>query len=425
MAGQRETQAEIHADVIVIGGGMVGMTLAAALGGAGIPVALVDAQAAAALTDAEYDGRSSAIAFGSQQALAGIGVWPAMRAEAQPILDIRVSDGDAGGGVSRLFLHYDHRDLDGRTGPAAPLGYIVENRAIRRALLARLAELPAVTRLAPAGVGEVHREAAGATVILRDGRRLDGRLVVAADGAASPVRAGAGIRAAGWTYPQTGIVCTVGHEKPHRGVAHEHFLPAGPFAMLPMTPLARQNRSSLVWTERNDLVPAMLALPADEFAAEIERRFGDSLGRLAVIGGRFAYPLRLLHAARYVDTRLALVGDAAHVIHPIAGQGLNLGLRDVAALAEALVDARRLGLDIGAAGALDRYQRWRRFDTLMLMAVTDGLNRLFSNDLAPLRLARDLGLAVVDRLPPVKRLLMRQAMGVLGELPRLVRGERL
>ncbi len=425
MAGQRKTQAAIGVEVVIVGGGMVGMTLAAALGGAGIPVALVDAQAAAALTDAEYDGRSSAIAYGSQQALAGIGVWPAMRAEAQPILDIRVSDGDAGGGVSRLFLHYDHRDLHRAAGPAAPLGYIVENRAIRRALLARLAELPAVTHFAPAAVGDVRRGPAGATVVLRDGRRLNGRLVVAADGARSAVRAGAGIAVAGWTYPQTGIVCTVGHEKPHRGVAHEHFLPAGPFAMLPMTPDGRQNRSSIVWTERNDLVPSMLALSADEFAAEIERRFGDALGRLAVIGGRFAYPLRLLHAARYVDTRLALIGDAAHVIHPIAGQGLNLGLRDVAALAEALVDARRLGLDIGAAGALDRYQRWRRFDTLLLMAVTDGLNRLFSNDLAPLRLARDLGLAAVHRLPPVKRLLMRQAMGVLGELPRLVRGERL
>ena len=228
-----------------------------------------------------------------------------------------------------------------------------------------------------------------------------------------------------WAYAQTGIVCTVAHEKPHGGVAHEHFLPAGPFAMLPMVDDDGVHRSSIVWTERRDLAPAMMALDDAAFAAEIERRFGPSLGRLRPIGGRFAYPLTLVHAERYVDHRLALLGDAAHAIHPIAGQGLNLGLRDVAALAEAIVDAQRLGLDIGDGLALERYERWRRFDNLMLMAVTDVLNRLFSNDLAPVRLARDLGLAAVNRLPPLKRLFMRHAMGMVGDLPRLIRGERL
>jgi len=419
---------DLSADVAIVGGGMVGMTLAAALGSAGLAVAVVDAEAPAAMTAAAFDGRSSAIAFGSRQVLGGIGAWAAMAAEAQPILDIRVSDGTATGGVSRLFLHYDHRDLataGGDRTDALPFGFIVENRVIRRALLRRLAELPSVVHLAPARVASVDRRTAAAVLHLDNGRSVSARLAVAADGRNSPVRAAAGIATTEWAYAQTGIVCTVAHERPHGGVAHEHFLPAGPFAMLPMVDDGGIHRSSIVWTERRELAPAMMALDADAFAAEIERRFGPSLGRLRPIGGRFAYPLTLVHAERYVDHRLALLGDAAHAIHPIAGQGLNLGLRDVAALAEAIVDAQRLGLDIGDGLALERYQRWRRFDNLVLMAVTDVMNRLFSNDRAPVRLARDLGLAVVNRLPPLKRLFTRHAMGMVGDLPRLVRGERL
>jgi len=418
---------DLAADVAIVGGGMVGMTLAAALGGAGLSVAVVDAETPAAMTAAAFDGRSSAIAFGSQRVLAGIGAWVAMAPAAQPILDIRVSDGTATGGVSRLFLHYDRRDM----APAAageetpPFGFIVENRAVRQALLKRLAELPTVTHAAPARVAGVERTADAAVLRLEDGRSVSAQLAVAADGRNSPVRAAAGIKTTEWAYAQTGIVCTVAHEKAHGGVAHEHFLPAGPFAMLPMVDDGGIHRSSIVWTERRELAPAMMALGDADFAAEIERRFGPSLGLLRPIGGRFAYPLTLVHAERYVDHRLALLGDAAHAIHPIAGQGLNLGLRDVAALAEAIVDARRLGLDIGDGLALERYQRWRRFDNLVLMAVTDGMNRLFSNDIAPLRLARDLGLAAVNRLPPLKRLFTRHAMGMVGDLPRLVRGERL
>jgi len=415
----------LQADVAIAGGGMVGMTLAAALATAGLSVAVIDAEAPAAMIAAAFDGRSSAIAMGSQQVLAGIGAWPAMAAAAQPILDIRVSDGDAAGGVSRLFLHYDHRDLAARGRDAPPFGFIVENRVTRRALLQRLPHLPTLTHLAPARVVSVDRTADKVVMVLDDGRRVAARLAVAADGRASPMRAAAGIRVTEWAYAQTGIVCTVAHEKPHGGVAHEHFLPAGPFAMLPMVDDDGMHRSSIVWTERRELAPAMMALDDSAFAAEIERRFGPSLGRLTPIGGRFAYPLTLVHAERYVDRRLALLGDAAHAIHPIAGQGLNLGLRDVAALAETIVDAHRLGLDIGDALVLERYQAWRRFDNMTLLAVTDGLNRLFSNDIAPLRLARDLGLAAVDRLPPLKRLFMRHAMGLVGDLPRLMRGERL
>ncbi len=417
------------ADVLIVGGGMVGMTLACALADAGLAVILADAEAPGSLTDAGHDGRSSAIAFGSQRILAGVGAWDAMAAEAEPIRDIRVSDGDGAGRASPFFLHYDHQELSGRLegtiAGAPPFGWIVENRAIRRALLARVAGLGGITHLAPTGVVELARGPAGVEAVLEGGARLRARLAVAADGKGSMTRRDAGIPVDEWDYPQTGIVCTIGHELPHGGVAHEHFLPAGPFAVLPMTSTAEGHRSSIVWTERAEIAPAMVALGDGAFAAEIMRRFGLSLGEIRVLGRRWTYPLKLMHAARYVDARLALIGDAAHVIHPIAGQGLNLGLRDVAALAEAVVDAARLGLDVGQADVLARYERWRRFDTMMLLAVTDSLNRLFSNDMAILRLARDMGLAAVDRLPPLKRLFMRHAMGLVGDLPRLVRGEPL
>lgn len=419
----------LAAEILIVGGGMVGMTLACALADAGLAVALVDAEKPDGLLDAAHDGRSSAIAYGSQQILAGVGAWDGMKAEAEPILDIRVSDGDGVGRVSPLFLHYDHQELSGRlAGTAAgapPFGWIVENRAIRRALLARVAALSGITHLAPATVLELTHGPAGVAATLDDGSRISARLAVAAEGRNSPTRRAAGIQVTEWDYGQTGIVCTIGHELPHGGVAHEHFLPAGPFAVLPMTTTADGHRSSIVWTEKKEIAPAMMALDDGRFAGEIMRRFGYSLGEIRVLGRRWTYPLRLMHAARYVDARLALVGDAAHVIHPIAGQGLNLGLRDVAALGEAVVDAARLGLDVGQADVLARYERWRRFDTMMLLAVTDSLNRLFSNDMALVRLARDMGLAAVDRLPPLKRLFMRHAMGLVGDLPRLVRGERL
>jgi 2-octaprenyl-6-methoxyphenol hydroxylase len=427
---------DFETEVLIAGGGMVGLTLGIALAGAGIATIVVDAADPAALRAATYDGRSSAIARGTQQALAVLGIWPGMAAAAEPILEIRVSDGKVGSEASPFFLHYNHLELS--PDWQGPLGYIVENLATRRALAAQAAGMANLMLLAPARIAALERGPAAARAILDDGRRIRARLAVGAEGKASPLREAAGIRVTRWDYPQCGIVCTVAHEAPHAGVAHEHFLPSGPFALLPMTDLPEdapedapesgrggRHRSSLVWTERRALVPALMALSEADFGAELERRFGTGLGRLRQVGGRWSYPLGLMFAERCVDARLALVGDAAHVIHPIAGQGLNLGLRDVAALAETLVDARRLGLDLGSAAVLARYQGWRRVDGALLAVATDGLNRLFSNDFGPIRLIRDLGLAAVDRAPPVKRFFMRHAMGLVGDLPRLVRGEAL
>jgi 2-octaprenyl-6-methoxyphenol hydroxylase len=422
------------AEILVAGGGMVGLTFAVALAEAGLEVMVVDRLDPAQQRDEAFDGRSSAIARGTQQALQVLGLWQGMAPAAAPILDIRISDGRLGtgraGGASALHLHFSHQEV-ATAEDARPLGYIVENTAIRRACLDRARSVARIDLRAPADLAEVDRRPGGVTARLSDGTAIRARLLVAADGRGSVQRQAAGIKVTELGYGQTAIVATIAHSLPHGGVAHEHFLPSGPFALLPMTDASDDSgrplhRSSLVWTERRALVDAMMALDEAGFAAELQRRFGDSLGRLALWGGRrWTHPLSLLHAERYIDTRLALIGDAAHGIHPIAGQGLNLGLRDVAALAEAVVDQARLGLDPGGPAVLERYQRWRRFDALLLGVVTDGLNRLFSNDLGPLRLARDLGLATVNRAKPLKRFFMRHAMGLVGELPRLVRGEAL
>ena len=413
-------------DVVIAGGGLAGLSRAVAFGQAGLATALVDRETATASLAAPFDGRSSAIARGSQQVLQGLGIWPLLDGAAQPILDIRVSDGRAGAPPAPFCLHYAEAAL-GR----APMGPIAENRRLRRALYRRLEALPAVALLAPAAVASVGHDAVGTLARLADGRQLRARLVVAADGKRSGLRQAAGIKVTQWSCRRVGLVATRAHGRPHGGGAHEHFLPAGPFAVLPMVdgPPNEQgggtHRSSLVWTESPDLAPALLALDDAAFGLAMERRFGLSLGRLRPVGGRWSYPLELMLAERFVAPRLALLGDAAHAIHPIAGQGFNLGLRDVAALAECVVDAARLGLDPGNAEALERYQRWRRFDTLLLAGVTDTLTRLFSNDIGPLRLARAPGMAAVNRVKPLKRFFMQHAMGLVGELPRLVRGEAL
>jgi 2-octaprenyl-6-methoxyphenol hydroxylase len=299
------------------------------------------------------------------------------------------------------------------------MGQIAENRHIRAALFAAVEKAKDVTFVSPAALTALEADAGGITATLSDGDTIRARLAVAADGRDSPMREEMGLKIIAWAYPQTGIVATVEHERPHEGVAYEHFLPSGPFAILPMT----QNRSSLVWTERDDLAPAMMALPEDAFDAEIAQRFGAHLGAVKAVGPRWSYPLKFHLARGFVAPRFALAGDSAHGIHPIAGQGLNLGFKDAAALAECVLDAARLGMDIGAAGTLARYERWRRFDSVTLAASTDALNRLFSNDIAPLRLVRDLGLGAVDAIAPLRRFFMRHAGGDIGKLPRLLKGE--
>lgn len=406
-----QTSAMSRADVVIAGGGMVGLSLGLALARAGLEVVVADAERPAAMRALAFDGRVSSIAQGSKRVLEGIGLWAGVATEAQPILEIRVSDGDA-----PLFLHYDHRDV----GPD-PLGYIVENRVIRGAQLDLASGLAGLDHRAPCRVEALTAEPGAVVARLSDGSAVRASLAVIADGKDSALREAAGIGVTRWRYEQTGIVCTVAHERPHRGIAHERFLPAGPFAILPMT----GNRSSIVWTERAELTPGLLALPAPAFLTELGRRFGEFLGQLEVTGPRWSYPLALSHARSYVGERIALIGDAAHAIHPIAGQGFNLGIRDVAALAELIVDHQRLGLDIGARDVLAHYERWRRFDSVAMIGVTDGLNRLFSNDLAPVQLVRDLGLAAVNRVPRLKKLFMRHAMGTVGDLPRLAKGEKL
>lgn len=379
------------------------------------------------MLDRGFDGRTSAIAYGSRLVFDALGLWPDIAADAEPIREIRIADDE-----SPLFLHYDCRELIPDHGPehhaAMPLGYIVENRVLRRVLFDRARAQPSLRLIGGRRVTDRYATEIGAEIALDNGTRLRARLIAAADGARSPLRRAAGIRAIEWRYRQIGIVTTVAHERPHAGIAVEHFLPAGPFAILPMTdePASPgrpvRGRSSIVWTEHADLAPRLLALPEPDFAAELRARFGGFLGEIEPLGPRWTYKLSLMQAERYVARRLALVGEAAHVIHPIAGQGLNIGIRDVAALAELIVDRRRLGLDIGDDAMLENYQRWRRADALLLAAVTDSLNRLFSNTVPPVRLARDIGLAIVNRLPPLKRVLMQHAMGLLGDRPRLAKG---
>jgi 2-octaprenyl-6-methoxyphenol hydroxylase len=331
----------------------------------------------------------------------------------QPINDIMVSDGRVREGASPFFLHFDHKEIGDE-----PLGHLIENRHMRIALQKAVADQKLIRLLAPQSVTRVDY-GAQAVATLGNGEKVSARLCFAADGRGSPTREAAGIKTVGWDYGQTGIVCTVEHEVPHDGVAQEYFLPGGPFAILPMV----GNRSSLVWTEKTEDAKAILSLGDEAFAQEMRARFGDYLGACAPVGPRWSYPLTLQLARDYVRPRLALIGDAAHGIHPIAGQGLNLGLRDVAAAAEVVVDAARLGLDIGALDVLERYQRWRRFDNVALSLLMDGLNRLFSNDIGPVRLARDLGLGLVNQIGPARRFFMRHAGGVVGDLPKLLRGE--
>jgi 2-octaprenyl-6-methoxyphenol hydroxylase len=403
-----------RADVIVGGAGFAGLALAVALRqalGAGFAVTVADPALAASRSK---DPRASAIAAAARRLFEAVEVWEPVAEEAQPILDMVVTDSKLEDAVRPTFLTFG-----GEVEPGEPFAHMVENRHLVDALVDKAMALG--VRLRATAVESFEHRRSRIHVRFADGSEIAARLLVGADGARSRIREQAGIATYCWDYYQDDIVTTVAHERDHQGRAEEHFLPAGPFAILPL----KGNRSSIVWTEEKREAGRMVALPDDEFHDELERRFGLHLGELQVVGARRAFPLGLYTARAFTAERLALIGDAAHIIHPIAGQGLNMGLRDVAALAEAVADAARLGLDIGGPDVLERYQRWRRFDTMSMSVATDGLNRLFSNRSDALRLVRDIGLGLVERAPPLKRLFIREAAGFTGDVPKLLRGEAL
>lgn len=405
----------LDTDILIAGGGLNGMTLALALASAGFSVTVVDPLPRTSRGREGFDGRSYALSILSQRVLKALGVWQGLSADAQPILDIKVTDGRAGEGSSPFLLHFDHVEIE-----EGPMGYMIEDRHLRPALLSALAEAD-VTQIDGARIIAQSSDASGITATLDDGRRLRARLLAGCDGKTSQVAGRAGLRRTGWSYGQTALVCAISHEKPHHGTAHQFFMPAGPLAILPL----KGNRSSIVWTETDAEAARIHSMAEDAYLDELRPRFGAFLGDIALAGTRFTYPLSLSLTQAFVTDRVALVGDAAHSVHPIAGQGLNAGLKDVAALAEVLADARRRGEDVGRVDVLERYQQWRRFDTTMLALATDTFNRLFSNNNPVLRFARDLGLGVTNALPGLRRGFIREAAGLTGDLPRLAQGKPL
>ncbi len=411
------------ADVIIAGAGIAGATLALSLAQAGLTPILVDPAPFEVQLAPTFDGRASAVAYAAYRQWRALGLADGLDPHAQRIEQILVTDGKAPGATSGsptpFFLRFDSAEIADRSD-GEPLGYLLENRHIRAALAAGV-QMAGIQVLAPARVVTAAFGRRSATVTLSDGRVLSAPLAVGAEGRGSVIRTEAGIGAIGWDYSQTGVVATVRMQRPHGGVAHEYFLPGGPFAILPLT----GDRASLVWTETTARGAALKSARPEIFQAHLARRFGDFLGGLTVEGPIFTYPLSLQLAERLVAPRAALLGDAAHGVHPIAGQGLNLGLKGAAALAEVLVDALRLGEDIGSEAVLERYAAWRRFDTVTLSAGMDAFVRLFSNDNPVLRLARGLGMAAVNRVAPARRFFMHEAGGAVGNLPRLLRGEAL
>jgi 2-octaprenyl-6-methoxyphenol hydroxylase len=410
---------ELKTDIVVIGAALNGLAAALAVGGRNalrpLDVVLIDRSDPRQFARDAFDGRASAITASSKRMLDALGVWQAIAADAQPMTEIVVTDSKPGAEARPSLLHFGESEEPG----GKPSAYMVENRHLYSALLDGALAAPNVALHAGATVTAYDFGLGLARISTEDGKVVKASLVIAADGKESRARKAAGIETRGWSYDQMGIVTTVRHELPHGGRAEEHFRPAGPFAILPLT----GNRSSLVWTERSEDARAIIALDDDGFARALGLRFGSHLGHVAPIGPRHAYPLALFLARSFIARRLAHVGDAAHVVHPIAGLGLNLGLRDVAALAECIADAVALGGDPGSDSVLQDYERWRRFDTVMTAAATDGLNRLFSNDDAALRTIRDIGLKAVDRMAALKGFFMREAAGDTGRLPKLLQGE--
>ncbi|WP_128516069.1 UbiH/UbiF/VisC/COQ6 family ubiquinone biosynthesis hydroxylase [Tabrizicola thermarum] len=408
---------ERDTDILIAGGGLNGPALALALAQGGFRVTVVDARPAPLRAEAGFDGRAYALAIASVRLLTAIGVWPLVADKAQPMLEIKASDGRAGEGAAPFFLHFDAAEIE-----EGPVGHMLEDRHLYAAFLAAMRDTPGITLLSGETVVAQEVAPSGVTVSLASGRTLTAGLLVGCDGRGSGVAARAGIRRVGWGYGQTALVTAIRHEKDHHGVAQQFFMPSGPLAILP---LKGGHHSSIVWSETDANAAAIQALPDAEYLEALRPRFGDFLGEISLAGERFTYPLSLSLAERFIAPRVALVGDAAHGVHPIAGQGLNLGLRDVAALAEVLILARRRGEDPGSPTSLEEYQRWRRFDATALALGMDTVNRVFSSDNPLLRLGRDLGMGVVSALPSLRRGFMRQAAGLSGELPKLLTGRQV
>ncbi|MEM8743463.1 MAG: FAD-dependent monooxygenase [Pseudomonadota bacterium] len=404
-------------DVLVAGGSFVGLTVALALSKSSrgaLRVTVADRTLPETARAATNDGRATALSAASVHLFQSLGLWDDVKTNAQPFTEIDISDSRLDAIARPPLLHFD-----GALGDGEPAAYMVENHVLRSALMARVDAAQGVSFHAPETVEDFSVSSSGVVAQLGQGDQVKASLLVAADGRRSALRKMAGIKSIGWTYPQAGIAATIGIEKPHGGRAVQHFLPPGPFAILPL----KGNRVSLVWTEARSRAQEIVALDDAEFLREAKKRMGGGYGALTIAGPRAAFPLDLHLARTFVADRIALVGDAAHGVHPLAGQGLNIGLRDVAALAEVVIEAARLGLDLGSVPVIERYQRWRRFDSAFSGLAMDSLNRLFSNDSAPLRSIRSLGLGLVDRAPPLKGFFVREAAGLTGNLPRLLKGQ--
>ena len=403
---------EHDCDIAIVGGGLNGPALALAAAQVGLRVIVLDATSHKPRKNAKFDGRAYALALASKRLLAAVGVWENVAQDAEPMLNIRVSDGRAGVGASPFFMDFDHAELE-----EGPMGYMVEDRHLRYALQAAMQTSPLIEyRLATRVTGQ-STGPEGVTLSLANNQKITTRLLVGADGRQSGTAARAGITYTGWQYGQTALVCAVEHDRPHGGVAHQFFMPAGPMAVLPLS----ARRSTVVWSEKTDSATVIKTLDDAAFLDVLRPRFGDFLGDIALTGGRFSYPLGMMIAKSYIAPNVALIGDAAHGVHPIAGQGLNAGLRDVAALIQVLSEAKQRGEDFASQPVLARYQLWRRFDATALAVATDGFNRLFSNDNLILRLGRDLGMGMLNAMPKVRRGILREAAGLTGDLPDLMR----
>ncbi|MGQ3487362.1 FAD-dependent monooxygenase [Roseovarius pacificus] len=403
---------EHDSDIVIVGGGLNGPALALALAQSGFTVTVIDALSETVRKNAAFDGRAYALALSSMRLLRAIGIWDRVAEHTQPMLEIKVSDGRAGEGPSPFFMHFDHAEIE-----EGPMGYMLEDRYLRRAFLEAMKAEPRIAQLRDTVTAQ-QVDTQGATVTLASGKTLSARLLVGSDGRASGTAQRAGIRRTGWGYGQTALVAAIEHDLPHHGTAHQFFMPPGPLAILPLP----SNVSSIVWSETDETAARFSALSDEDFMQVLRPRFGDFLGEIRLKGKRFSYPLTLTLANSFVAERLALIGDAAHGMHPIAGQGLNAGLRDVAALAQVLDEARHRGEDIAAPDVLTRYQQWRRFDTATLAMVTDMTNKLFSNDNPLLRLGRDLGMGALNAIPKLRRGFIREAAGLTGDLPDLMKG---